>query len=217
MKHKTLTVEIRKQKGKGPARRLRMMGKIPAVIYGHSESKSIAIDEHEFNNKFKNISESTIIKLVTEKENYNVLVKDFQENALLGKIMHIDFFEVEEGKLLRTHVPIHMKGTSIGVKHGGILERLLHEMEVECLPKDLPHEIVIDITDLEEGHSIHVSDVTPLENVRFLNSPDQVICLVEVKAAEVVEAEEEGVEVPEEEAGKEEEAASAVDADTKEE
>lgn len=216
MEQKTLSATVRKEMRKKPSRRLRKEGKIPAIIYGHTGSYPVTVDEHEFNTKFHTVSENTIIKLSTEDGSYDVLVKDFQENTLTGKILHIDFFEIEQGKLLKTHVPLHLDGVAPGVREGGILEQRLHELEVECLPKDLPEDVVIDINSLELGDSIHVSDMEEMEGVKILDLPENVIVTVSHrKIEEVVEEEEgeegllgegeEGEETSEETAGTEEE------------
>lgn len=212
MEEKTLTILLKSKNTKRENRRLRREGKIPAVIYGKTDSQGIIIDEREFNTKFPVISESIIINLKSDSSVHNVLIKDYQENIITGRVQHIDFYEIERGKILRTNAPVHLKGTSIGVKEGGVLETLIHELEVECLPKDLPKEILIDISALEVGDSIHVRDIEPLSGVRIITSQDQVICIVEHRrveeVAEVVEEEEEegeGVLEEEEEAESSEE------------
>jgi len=184
MEQKTLSATLRKAEGKGPARALRRGGMIPAVMYGHSEPTSIAVDAHEFTTKFHAVSESTIIKLQLDEHSHDVLIRDFQEDCVSGRIMHIDFYEIERGKVLRTNVGMQLSGTPVGVREGGLLESFVHDVEVECLPKDLPEHIVIDITGLELAHSIHIRDVTPPEGVRILNSPDQVVCTVAHKRVE---------------------------------
>lgn len=191
MEQKTLVAEAREELKKGPAKRLRKRGKIPAIMYGHSGSSPITIDEHEFRTAFKRVSENTIIQLKVKKKTYDVLVKDFQEDILSGKIVHIDFFEIEKGKELRTNVPVQLFGTAEGAKEGGILEHLMHEIEVVCLPQDIPEKIEIDIAPLEIGSSIHVSDIEPPEGVRFLASPEQVITQVTALREEKLEVEEE--------------------------
>jgi large subunit ribosomal protein L25 len=197
MKRETLTCELREKFNKGYTKELRRNGKIPSVVYGHTEPLSIAVDGHEFNSKFKIISENIIIKLNVSGKDIDVLVKDFQEDILTGNILHLDFYEIEKGKLLKTHVPLHTHGTPAGVKEGGIFETFLHEVEVECLPKHLPEEIVVDVSELKVGHSIHVREIEPPEGAKFLNPPDQVICIV-TRKREIIEEEEEVEEVLEE-------------------
>jgi large subunit ribosomal protein L25 len=198
---KVLHFTIREEFKKGPSKRLRREGKIPSIVYGHSAPLPIAIEEKEFRNKFKAISESTIIKLKSNDKSLDVLVKDFDEDYISGKIVHIDFYEIEKGKMLKTHVPIHLEGTAEGVKAGGLLEMLTHEVEIECLPKDLPHDIKVDITDLNIGESLHVSDLSLSESIRIITPKEQVICTIAGKHMEEVPAEEiEGEEEAEAEA-----------------
>lgn len=214
MEQKVISFNIRNERKKGPVKRLRKQGIIPSVIYGHHEPVAISINRKEFYNNFKTVSESTIITLKSKNNSYDVLVKDFQEDVLKDEITHIDFFEIERGKTLKTHVPVHLTGTSIGVREGGVLEALTHEIEIECLPKDLPHDISIDITRLNIGDSIHVSDIEGIEGVKFITPNEHVICTIAKKAAEIVAS-------SEEEAGLEENAEAAgaevVKEETKEE
>jgi len=191
MEHKTLSVELRKEIGKGPSRRFRSAGKIPAVIYGVKDNKSITVDAREFGKKFKTISENTIITLDFGKDQCDVLIKDYQDNIINSTIEHVDFMEIEKGKLLKTHVPIVLKGNSPGVKEGGILVQKINDVEVECLPKDIPSDIVINVDALEIGNSIHVSDIAEMEGVTLLVNPEMTIVVVNHPKAVVVETEEE--------------------------
>ncbi len=207
MKQKTLTAVQRVGTKKGAARRLRKMGKIPAVVYGHNEPMNISVDEHEFIFKFNTISESTIIRLNLDDKSHDVLIRDFQENAITGRVLHIDFYEIEKGKQLKTNVCVHLRGASIGVREGGILETFVHELEIECLPRDLPESVVIDISNLQIGHSIHISEIAIPEGVKVLNPGDQVVCTIAHKRVEEEVAEVEIEEEVEEEAEKEAEEA----------
>ncbi len=184
MEAKKLNVEARQGGGKGVAGRLRSTGKIPAVIYGHTSPTSIAVDAHEFRSAFKRITENTIVELLLGGAVHEVLVKDYQRDNITGQILHVDFYEFEKGKALRTRVPIRLVGNPIGVKEGGILESLLHALDVECLPKDLPEEITLDISELGLDRALHVKDLTLPEGVRALQMPDQVVCLVAHRKAE---------------------------------
>jgi large subunit ribosomal protein L25 len=184
MEAKKLNVEMRQGNGKGVAGRLRGTGKIPAVIYGHTTPTSITVDAREFRNAFKRITQNTIVELHLPGGVHEVLVKDYQKDNLTGQILHVDFYEFEKGKALRTRVPIRLIGNPIGVKEGGILESLLHALEVECLPKDLPEEITLDINELALDRALHVRDLTLPEGVRAVPAPDQVVCLVAHRKAE---------------------------------
>ncbi len=201
MEQKVLDAESRTVAKKGAARRLRAAGKIPAIVYGHSGNSPIFVDAHDFHAKFRTVSENTIISLKVGDVSYDVLVKDYQEDILSGTITHIDFFEIEAGKALRTNIPVHLVGTPVGVREGGILEHLLYSLEVECLPKDIPEEISVDVSQLAIGDSIHVEELEVPPAVRVLTSGDQVVASITMLKI-VVEEEivEEGEEIATEEA-----------------
>jgi large subunit ribosomal protein L25 len=198
MEQKTLAGYQRPDTKKTVTRQLRKEGMIPAVIYGHSEPVSISISAQEFEKKFHSVSENTIINLNVDKDRkYDVLVKDYQEDMIKNRILHIDFYEIERGKVLRTHVPVHLEGVPQGVKEGGIVENQLHEVEIECLPKDIPESFVLDISGLHIGDSLHVSDIPVSDSVKILTSPEHsivVITTMKVSAVETEEAEEGEVE-----------------------
>ena len=178
MSDRSLTAEVRTETKKGAARRMRRQGRIPAVMYGHREPLLLSIEAREFATKFPQISESTIIHLTAGGAGYDVLVKDFQVDNIIERLEHIDFFEIERGKLLRTRVLLHFVGTPIGVREGGLQEMLVHEVEVESVPHDLPERIDVNIEQLGVGQSLHVSDLVVPDGVRVLNSPDQVLVLI---------------------------------------
>ncbi len=210
MEQKLVKAANRTERKKGPVGRLRRDGRIPAVVYGQENNLTISVDAHDFTNVFKHITESTIITLQTEQGDLDVLVKEYDEDLLTGKLRHVDFYEVASGKLLRTHVQVHVTGNSKGVREGGILDISLHELEIECLPKDIPQEFSVDITALGVGDAVHVSDIEAPEGVRILNTPEQVVvsvvhARVEVAAEEEEEADEEEKAASEESAEKEEE------------
>jgi len=186
MEQKTLSAVERKERAKGANRRLRIAGKIPAVMYGHAGTAAVAVDEHEFSQQFKRISENTIIDLSIDGKSHEVLLKDYQEDVLTGKIVHIDFYEVEKGRMLRTNVPVRVLGTAAGVREGGVLDQGLHRIEVECLPKDIPEQITVDVSALVVGDSVHVRDLALPPGVRILNSGEQVVVAVTYVKEEVV-------------------------------
>lgn len=185
MDYKTINAEKRTELRKSAAKKMRKEGRIPAVIYGHNDVMNISVDEREFTKKFEKISENTIITVTIGKDNYSVLVKDFQDDILTSKIQHIDFFEIEKGKTLKTNVPIHVEGSAKGAREGGILEQRLHELEVECFPKDIPETITIDVSDLEAGDAIHVADIAVPKGVKVLNMLEQTVVSVTLVKAEV--------------------------------
>ncbi len=188
MEQKTLSVVERTEFKKGPAKKLRSEGFIPAVVYGHTDPLHIAVKASEFAKKFKVVSENTVINLKLDGKDIEVLVKDVQEDIVTETIEHIDFYEFERGKTLRTHVPVHVTGHPVGVKEGGALEHKLHELEIECLPKDLPKAIEIDITNLAMGESIHVSQVQVAKGIKILDAETQTIVVVTAPKSAVEEA-----------------------------
>jgi large subunit ribosomal protein L25 len=184
-----LAAKKRSGNGSADARRIRRAGRIPGVIYGRTgQSVSIDLDAKEFAAGIKNISASTIVNVNIEGESHDAFVKDTQRVIRDGSILHVDFYEVEAGIVLRTKVSVHTQGNPIGVRDGGILELPLHEIEVECLPKDLPERIVVDIAGLHVNQSIHVRDLAIGENVRLISPADQVIALVKFTKDEAASA-----------------------------
>ncbi len=184
MEAKKLSGELRTGRRKAVASRLRRAGKIPAVVYGAVEPLTITVDAREFRTNFKRITGNTIIELRLPQGAHEVLVKDYQRDNLTGEILHIDFYEFKKGVALRTRVPVRLTGNPVGVKEGGILETLLHALEVECLPKDLPEEITLDISELALGHALHVRDLRVPDAVKSLAAADQVVCIVAHRKAE---------------------------------
>jgi large subunit ribosomal protein L25 len=159
------------------------------VLYGRTgKAISLDLDALEFVRSVKGISESTIVKVDVEGKSYDAFVKDTQRNIIDGSILHIDFYEVESGVALRAKVSMHLSGSPIGVREGGNLENPLHEIEVECLPKDLPERIVVDVSGLKANQSIHVRDIPLAEGVRLISAPDQVVALVKFAKAEAAPA-----------------------------
>lgn len=196
MEQKSLEMFDRKELGKGASRRLRAEGKIPAIVYGKDEPLSIAIDAAEFAREFKHVSENTIISLGSGKKSRDVLIKDYQFDLIKDKMIHLDFYEVEKGKSLTTHVPVKLVGNPVGIKEGGVLEEYLNELEVECLPKDLPEIIEVDISALDVGDSIHVEEVKAPKGVTIHGSEGQMLVAVHHPTPTAAEAEEgEGEEV----------------------
>jgi large subunit ribosomal protein L25 len=180
-----LQAKNRQKAGSAESRRIRKNGRIPAVLYGRSgKSISIDMDASEFIKGTKGISESTIVKIDVEGKSFDAFVKNTQRNIIDGNILHIDFYEVESGIALRAKVTVILHGNSVGVREGGMLENPLHEIEVECLPKDLPERIEIDISDLKANQSIHVRDIPLAGGVKLISNPDQVVALVKFAKAE---------------------------------
>jgi large subunit ribosomal protein L25 len=165
--------------GKGAVGRLRKAGRLPGVIYGR-EGAAVAIDldTREFIAGVKGISESTIVQVEIGDKSHDAFVKSVQRTIQDGKLLHVDFYEIERGKILRAKVRVHVNGNPIGVREGGILEIPIHDVEVECLPKDLPRRIDVDISTLAVNQSVHVRDLALGEGVKLISGEDQVVALV---------------------------------------
>lgn len=185
--------EPRNGMGTGEARRLRRAGMIPAVVYGHSEPLHCSVSDRDFFHTFHTVSESTIVTLTVGKEKREVLIKEYDEDVTTGKIRHIDFYEIEKGKKLRTNIALELYGSPKGVREGGILDHNLYQLEIECLPKDIPEHMTVDISDLGIEEVLHVRDLVVPEGVRILTNPDQTIASIVLPRA-AVEEEEEGEE-----------------------
>lgn len=206
MKDTNLTGTLRTEDfGSAGSRRVLAAGRIPAVIYGKGKMDPvhITLEAKDFQNKLRHFSESTLLTIKIGRKNHSVLMKDFQENVMLGKILHVDFFEVTKGEVLRTHVSIVLHGNPDGAKFGGVLEQVTHEIEVECLPKDLPEHIVVDVTKLGLNESIHVASLEVPEGVKILTNGETTVASVKgvkevIAAPETGETEVEGEEAADE-------------------
>ena len=206
MQEKVLAVQSRTLKKKNSCNRLRNEGFIPGIIYSHGKSESIQVPRQEFSLIFKgHISESVLFSVHVDGKSDDQLafVKDYQRNPSTGELLHVDFFKVTKGEKIHTTVPIKIIGTAKGTKVGGLTDVSKHELEVECLPKDLPEEIVIDITDVDINEYIHARDIKVSDSVKIKTNPETVIVSVHPARTVAVEGEVEAVEVPEGEAAPE--------------
>ncbi len=191
MNEVSLTGVLRKEDfGSAGARRIRASGRIPAVIYGKEEPVHVTLDTIEFNNILRRVSESTLLTLKIGRKKRLVLMKALQENVLLDQINHVDFFEVTTDEVLRANVPIVLEGNPEGAKFGGVLEQGAYEIEVECLPLDLPQHIVVDVTALGLNESITVGDLELPEGVKALTAEEGIIASVNIIREEVAEEDE---------------------------
>jgi large subunit ribosomal protein L25 len=179
MSNVVLAAKNRQETGSAVARRLRRGGRIPVVMYGKTgKSIPLDIDELEFVNGTKGITESTIIQVKVDGKSHNVFVKDAQRNILDGKILHIDFYEVESDQVIHAKIQLVINGNPIGVREGGLLELPRHEIEVACLPAKLPERLIVDISELKIGQSVHVRDIPIGDGVKLITHADDVVALV---------------------------------------
>jgi len=220
-----LDVELRKEIGKSKVNDIRQAGFIPAVVYREGkESLPIKMSHKLFYGLLHQYPiENALINLnVKDDKKTNArscLIKEIQYGPVDGNILHVDFNEISLTKVIKVSVPVAAKGECVGVKQeGGSLEHILWEVEVECLPTDIPKEIEVDVSNLKMGGGIHVKDLKIPSGVKVLNDPEALVLSVatpmkeEVPVEAPVEGEvsqepeviKEKKEVPEEKAGQEE-------------
>ncbi len=207
MKDTNVTAQLRTEDfGSTGSRRVLAAGRIPAVIYGRKEPVHITLEAKEFQNKLRFVSESTLLNLKIGRKTHSVLMKELQENVLLGKILHVDFFEVSKDEVVRTRVQILLTGHPEGAKFGGVLEQVTHEIEIECLPADLPRNLSLDVSSLNLNESLQVGHLELPSGVKALTATDVTLATVKSIKEEVVEEEEEmeGEAIATEEAAEEE-------------
>jgi large subunit ribosomal protein L25 len=219
-----LKVNLRDKTGKA-VRELRRNGEIPAVLYGKGkENKNLSVSLHDFEKMYRDAGTSSIVLLKIEGAGEkNVLVQDVSYDAYTAKPEHADFYEVSMTEKITTTIPLVFIGDSIAViEMDGSLMTNKTEVEIECLPADLPHNIEVDISPLTDFEaSIHVSDLNIPAGVEIKDEPEEVVANVEPprseeELAELEEAPEE-VEMPESEQGGEEAEAEGEEGEKKEE
>lgn len=201
----SLNISNREQTGRGVARRLRADGQIPASLYGQGNARSITVSAVDFRNLNREIGGSAAIIELKDDTGATALslVQDIQRDAVKGIINHIDFQEIERGHKFTTRIPIHLlhEADCAGVKNdGGVIDHKTHEVEIRCRPSKLPENVEVDITELQVGEAIHISDLPALDEVEYLGEPAQVIVSCQHPTIEVEpEVEEDAVaadEVP---------------------
>lgn len=195
----TLRATLREEAGKGMARRLRREGRIPAILYGPGEeTRSLAVNALELGRLFSRISvENTVITLDIEGRRgggVKALVREVQVDPRRGTVLHVDFLQLHAGEKVSVAVPIRVVGTPEGVRAGGTLQQVLHELPVRCVPDRIPEAIEVDASGLEIGASVHVSDLTIPEGVEVEAEADLPVCSVVPPTVEALEPESEAPE-----------------------
>ncbi len=198
-----LDVEIRKEIGSGKAKDLRDAGFIPAVIYGQErQAQAVKVGHKQLlqllhQRGLENVVINLKIKDDKKAKGRPCLIKEVQHDPVKGDIIHVDFNEISLTEVIKVNVPVVAKGEPAGVKQeGGSLEHILWEIEVECLPTDIPKGIEVDVSVLKIGDSIHIKDINFPANIKVLTSPEAIVLSVtapikeEVAAPEAVEGEE---------------------------
>ena len=187
-----LAAQVRKEQKKGPARRLRQNGFVPAVFYGRSaENILLAVKNDELAKLYKDKKNHAFIKLIiggNKKIEKLSLIKELQVQPLTGKFYHADFYEVDEKRKITMEVSLRFVGKAVGVENGGELQHIKREVKVSCLPFNLPDHIDVDVTDLDIGDSIKTRDLKIAEGITILDRPDTAVAAVAVvKVAKIEE------------------------------
>jgi large subunit ribosomal protein L25 len=170
MANATLKASRRDTAGKGAARQLRSTGRVPAVLYGHGDrTESLAVDAHDLELLLNHVNpENTLIGLDIDGSRADVLIREIQRHAWRPEVLHVDFLLVHSDEVLKLDIPVRLTGTPVGViDEGGVLDQVLYELHVECLPGNIPEAAEVDISGLHVGDSARVADIS-MPNVTIL-------------------------------------------------
>ena len=184
-----ITAQTRKRSGSADVRRLRKEGLLPGVLYGRgTENQNLKVDAKSFSKILSgSASDNILVNLLIEgsSDKQLALIQQVQHDYLKGGLLHVDFHAVNMNEEIHAQVPVEPQGDPIGVRQGGLLEVMLHTVEVRCLPKDLPSSIPVDVTDLELGKSVHIGDLPLPSGVSAVLESDVVVMIcLEPRVAE---------------------------------
>jgi large subunit ribosomal protein L25 len=178
----------RNRSGKGVARKIRAQGMIPAVLYGGGENIPLTLQPKELV-KILSSGENTIFRLEIDGElgeDRQAIVRDLQRDPLKETLLHADLYRISMDVELTVSVPIVLQGMSREVSDvGGVINQLLHEIEIQCLPSLIPHELTVDVAHLGIGEVLHVRDLPILQGIQILVAADEVVASVSVRGEEV--------------------------------
>ena len=191
-----LAADVRSDLGKGASRRLRHTNKVPAVLYGaHKEPAYLLLNHDDVVKRLEHESfYSHILTLKVNGKSERAVLKDLQRHPSKPRVMHMDFQRVSETEKLRMHVPLHFinADTAPGVKQsGGIVSHVLIDVEIVCLPKDLPEFVEVDLAHLELGHAVHLSDLklpAGIQLTALLHGDDQPVASIHLPRAAIEES-----------------------------
>ncbi len=201
-----LKTEKRTTTGNGPARRLRRAGQIPAVYYGpNTEPVLISVNKNDLESVLKKggigqVILNLVIQNNGETRTMPAMIKELQTHPVSRNFIHVDFYEIKMDRKITVKIPVITTGVAKGVELGGILQIVRRELEVECLPLEVPESIIIDITDLDIGDSIHVGKISLEGEIEILEEDNRTVVTVlhpkleEAETPEGEEAAEEGAE-----------------------
>jgi large subunit ribosomal protein L25 len=183
----TLSARSRSLKGKGPARRARAEGLVPAVIYGRGlDALPIAVDAKAMHHALHTESGANVlVNLQVDGKRFLAVPREIQRHPIRGTLLHVDFVNIARDVEINADVPVHLVGDAHGVKMGGLIEHHLWEIKVEALPSRIPSAIEVDVSDLDIGQHVRVGDLPVPAGVEILTPPEEIIAsLVEPQAAQ---------------------------------
>jgi len=190
----TIKAERRNVFGKAVSRRLRKEGKIPVILYGlATESTPLIVKKMDIFKILRSESgENTIFKVSIDSGTENAMIKEIQADPVTDEILHADLIQIAMDRVIQVSVPVVLKGEAVGVKaEGGFIDVITREVDVECLPKDIPEHVLLDISELHLNQSLKVEDMAVPETVKILSDPSTVVVHIVAPIAEEVVVEEE--------------------------
>src|SRR5437762_2441205 len=181
----SLNATLRNDRGTGVARKLRQAGQVPGIIYGHGrEPQPLVINNREVERLLSTISAgSTVIELNMEGTTARTLIREIQRHPFKRSILHIDFQELVAGEKVTVSIPLVFIGSAEGVRGGGILDQVMHELRIHVDPSNIPNHVDVDVTPLAIGHSMHVRDLNIPAGVEVLDDGDATVCTVSAPRA----------------------------------
>lgn len=207
----TLNGKLRQQGSKSAARQVRREADLPAVLYGLKDNVSLRVNQKDLGKVMEKHGHNALIALTIEGDSSKqrqVIVKDYQRHPLQTDWLHVDFLEIDMSKKTRVLVPVKLIGHSPGEKQGGMVNHAVKEIEVECLPGDIPDEIEINMPDVNLGEVVHISDLKLSDKLEIMDDPGNAVVSIYVEKVKE-KATEEGEEAEGEAAATEEKPAAA--------
>jgi large subunit ribosomal protein L25 len=193
-----LKAEVREHTGSRAVRKIRQLGKIPAIVYGHKqEPVTISLDAHDFVEGLHHGHRLMDVQVGRKKE--KMIIKELQYDYLGKNIIHVDLMRVDISELIKVTVPIELKGTAAGTHEGGIIEEHVDHLEIECKANDIPEAIIVSVKDVHVGGALHAGDVELPSGLKLISSPEMLLvtCHLVAAAKTTEEMEEEMPTAPE--------------------
>ena len=190
-KRPTLDVEDRPERGTRAAKRLRREGYVPGVVYGGKNGDSTSFKVNALTLRHVLVDGAALIDLKVGGKTRPVIVKDRHQHPVRDELLHIDLLEVRLDEKIQTQVNVHLEGAeeAPGIKEGGVLEHITHQLNIEALPTDIPDAIHVDVSGLEIAATMHLSEISAPQGVTFLDDPEETIIATVVVPTEVEEPE----------------------------